>query len=99
MAQAIDDHLDRMALGDDADRRNGYYRRRLLTERGDIERAVPRTRRFAPIEVVRAYAPRPHPTHGRLLGPNLDGPHPLRRLQSRKPQPERQHPLLLTQTF
>src|SRR5215471_5282864 len=58
MAQAIDEHLDRMALLDEADRRNGCYRRHLLTELGDIELAVPRTRRFAPIAVVRAYAPR-----------------------------------------
>ena len=59
MAQAIDDHLDRLALRDEVDRRNGYYRRHLLTELGDIELAVPRTRRFAPIAVVRAYARRP----------------------------------------
>jgi putative transposase len=59
MAQAIDHHLDRMAAIDEADRRNGSYRRHLLTELGDIELAVPRTRRFAPIGVVRAYARRP----------------------------------------
>jgi transposase-like protein len=59
MARAIDEHLDRMALLDEADRRNGYYRRHLLTELGDIELAVPRTRRFAPTAVVRAYARRP----------------------------------------
>ncbi len=59
MAQAVDEHLDRMALLDQADRRNGCYRRHLLTELGDIELAVPRTRRFAPIGVVRAYARRP----------------------------------------
>lgn len=58
MAQAIDAHLDRMASLDDADRRNGSYRRHLLTELGDIELAVPRTRRFAPIAVIRAYARR-----------------------------------------
>jgi putative transposase len=59
MAQAVDEHLDRMALLDQADRRNGCYRRHLLTELGDIELAVPRTRRFAPIAVARAYARRP----------------------------------------
>ena len=59
MAQAIDDHLDRMAVLDQADRRNGSYRRHLLTELGDIELTVPRTRRFAPLTVVRAYARRP----------------------------------------
>ena len=44
--------------GDAADRRNGYYRRSLLTELGDIELFVPRTRRYCPTEVVRAYARR-----------------------------------------
>ena len=38
-----------------ADRRNGYYRRHLLTELGDIELAVPRTRRYSPTGVLRAY--------------------------------------------
>jgi len=59
MDQAIDEHLDRMAALDEADRRNGSYRRHLLSELGDIELAVPRTRRFAPIDVLRAYARRP----------------------------------------
>jgi transposase-like protein len=59
MDQAIDEHLERMAVLDQADRRNGSYPRHLLTELGDIELAVPRTRRFAPIAVVRAYARRP----------------------------------------
>ena len=58
MGQAIDDHLDRMAVLDQADRRNGSYRRHLLTELGEIELAVPRTRHFAPIAVLRAYARR-----------------------------------------
>ena len=59
MDQAIDEHLDRMAALDEADRRNGSYRRHLLSELGDIELAVPRTRRFAPVDVLRAYARRP----------------------------------------
>ncbi len=58
MLEAIDAHLDRMAELDQADRRNGSYRRHLLTELGEIELAVPRTRRFAPIAVLRAYARR-----------------------------------------
>src|SRR5579875_425644 len=56
--EAIAAHLDRMAELDQADRRNGSYRRHLLTELGEIELAVPRTRRFAPIAVLRAYARR-----------------------------------------
>jgi transposase-like protein len=58
MDQAIDEHLDRMSALDVADRRNGSYRRHLLTELGEIELLVPRTRRFAPIGVLRAYARR-----------------------------------------
>ena len=67
MTQAIDDHLDRMAVLDESDRRNGSYRRHLLTELGEIELAVPRTRRFAPIGVVRAYARRPAPVDRMIL--------------------------------
>ena len=67
MARAIDDHLDRMAVLDEADRRNGSYRRHLLTELGDIELAVPRTRRFAPVTVVRAYARRPEQVDRMIL--------------------------------
>jgi hypothetical protein len=37
MAQAIDEHLDRLAALDQADRRNGFYRRHLLTELGEID--------------------------------------------------------------
>src|SRR5579863_921958 len=58
MRQSVDDHLDRMAALAEADRRNGSYRRHLLTELGAIELSVPRSRRFAPIAVLRAYARR-----------------------------------------
>jgi putative transposase len=58
MGHAIDEHLDRMAALDQADRRNGSYRRHLPTELGDIALSVPRTRRFAPVAVMRAYARR-----------------------------------------
>jgi transposase-like protein len=58
MGQLIDQHLERMAELDQADRRNGRYRRHLLTELGDIELAVPRTRTFSALKVVRAYARR-----------------------------------------
>jgi putative transposase len=58
MAAAVDRHLDRLEADDVADRRNGYYRRHLLTELGDIELNVPRTRHYSPVEVLRAYARR-----------------------------------------
>src|SRR5579883_1640561 len=58
MAAAVDRHLDQLGAEDAADRRNGYYRRHLLTELGDIELNVPRTRRYSPVAVIRAYARR-----------------------------------------
>ena len=58
MAEAIDRHLEEMGRGEAADRRNGAYRRWLLTELGHIELCVPRTRRFNPVTVVQAYARR-----------------------------------------
>jgi putative transposase len=58
MAAAVDRYLDQLGADDVADRRNGYYRRHLLTELGDIELNVPRTRRYSPTEVIRAYARR-----------------------------------------
>lgn len=58
MAAAVDRHLMDMARRQEADRRNGSYTRHLLTELGDIELQVPRTRRYGALEVVRAYARR-----------------------------------------
>jgi transposase-like protein len=58
MAAAVDRHLEQLETDDAADRRNGCYRRHLLTELGDIELNVPRTRRYSPTEVIRAYAQR-----------------------------------------
>jgi transposase-like protein len=58
MDQLIDEHLERMAELGQADRRNGCYRRHLLTELGDIALHVPRTRTFSALQVVRAYARR-----------------------------------------
>jgi putative transposase len=58
MAQAVDRYLDQLSLEDGPDRRNGHYPRHLLTTLGDIELAVPRTRRYSPVSVLRAYARR-----------------------------------------
>ena len=84
MGRAIDEHLDRMAALDQADRRNGSYQRHLLTELGDIELAVPRTRRFAPIAVVRAYARRPEPVDRMILACFVLGLSVRKSLPSRK---------------
>jgi transposase-like protein len=58
MDALIDEQLERMAELGQADRRNGCYRRWLLTELGAIELHVPRTRTFSALKVVRAYARR-----------------------------------------
>jgi putative transposase len=58
MAAAVDRYLDQLDTEETADRRNGCYRRHLLTTLGDIELCVPRTRRFSPTGVIRAYARR-----------------------------------------
>jgi transposase-like protein len=47
-----------MAARGAADRRNGSYRRWLMTELGEIELSVPRTRSWSALAVVRAYARR-----------------------------------------
>ena len=54
------EYLERVTLLGGADRRNGYYRRHLLTVLGDIELSVPRTRTFSARSVVTAYARREH---------------------------------------
>jgi len=58
MTDRIDAHLEQMGSVGEADRRNGSFSRHLLTELGDIELCVPRTRRFSALEVVRSYARR-----------------------------------------
>lgn len=58
MRDRIDRHLEEMARCEVVDRRNGSFSRHLLTELGDIELCVPRTRRMSGVEVVRAYCRR-----------------------------------------
>ncbi len=58
MAEAVDRWLDGLDGSAMRDRRNGTYRRRLLSELGDIELNVPRTRHFCPTEVLKSYARR-----------------------------------------
>ena len=58
MGEAVDYWLDGLDGSAMRDRRNGFYPRHLLTELGDIELSVPRTRRFCPTGVLRSYARR-----------------------------------------
>jgi transposase-like protein len=58
MKTAVDYHLAQMEARGEYDRRNGYYARWLLTELGNIELSIPRTRNFAPKHILAAYARR-----------------------------------------
>ena len=58
MQLAVDKYLDGLDDDEIVDRRNGTYRRHLLTALGDIELCVPRTRKYCPTEILRAYARR-----------------------------------------
>jgi putative transposase len=58
MAAAVDRYLEQLGVDDEPDRRNGHYKRHLLTTLGDVELCVPRTRRYSPGAVLRAYARR-----------------------------------------
>ena len=52
MATGIDRYLADMAIRGAADRRNGTYRRWLMTELGEIELSVLRTRTWSALRVV-----------------------------------------------
>jgi hypothetical protein len=70
LAASVDAHLLRCAERGLADRRNGTYRRRILTELGDIELSVPRTRTLQPDQRgarLRAAHERGRPHDPRLL--------------------------------
>jgi len=58
MKAKLDSYLEEMAVRGEEDRRNGRYSRHLLTELGDVELEVPRTRRYSALKVVRAYSRR-----------------------------------------
>ena len=81
MAAAVDRHLEALDGEGEPDRRNGTYPRRLLTELGDIELRVPRTRRYSPVEAARLCAPQPRVDRAILAGFVLP---PLLGLSTRK---------------
>lgn len=58
MDRFIDQQLQELEARGGYDRRNGYYRRNLLTELGDIELLVPRTRTFSACRVLEKYTRR-----------------------------------------
>jgi len=58
MKNAVDAYLEDLSRQEVPDSRNGSYRRHLLTELGDIELQVPRTRTFNPIGILQKFARR-----------------------------------------
>ena len=66
MKESISDYLARLP-DKTSDRKNGSYLRHLLTELGDIVLSVPRTRRYIPLEILKAYARRCAQVDGLIL--------------------------------
>lgn len=58
MQNRIDSYLDDLSRRGGVDRRNGSYSRHLLTEIGDIELSIPRTRKFNPVGIIKKFARR-----------------------------------------
>jgi len=58
MRDRVSWHLDEMGRLGGVDRRNGSFSRHLVTELGDIELHIPRTRHFSPLAVIQVYARR-----------------------------------------
>lgn len=52
----VDRTLQELRTREVYDRRNGYFRRHLLTELGDLELEIPRTRTFSAIGILRKWA-------------------------------------------
>jgi putative transposase len=67
MVQDRDQYLEEVARRGGVDRRNGFYTRHLLTKLGDIELAVPRTRHYSAVKVVKNYARRTQDVDGSIL--------------------------------
>lgn len=57
MKESISDYLGRLPEGV-KDRKNGSYPRHWLTELGDILLSIPRTRKYSPMRILKAYARR-----------------------------------------
>lgn len=52
----VDRTLQELRAREISDRRNGYFTRHLLTEMGDLELAIPRTRTFSAVGILRHFA-------------------------------------------
>jgi putative transposase len=63
----VDEYLEQIRTQGIPDRRNGYFGRHLLTELGDLELSIPRTRTFSPIAVLKSYARRLFPVERLIM--------------------------------
>src|SRR5512143_1786688 len=67
MHNAVDAHLDEVRAAGLRDRRNGGFRSHLLTEVGDLELRIPRTRRFSAHVLIKRFARRNPPVERLIL--------------------------------
>lgn len=63
----VDEYLEQIRNQGLSDRRNGYFGRHLLTELGDLELSIPRTRTFSPIALLKSYARRLFPVERLIM--------------------------------
>lgn len=67
MHNLVDEHLMQVAFKGIPDRRNGYYGRHLLSELGNLELQVPRTRTFSPMALLKRFARRMLPVERLIM--------------------------------
>jgi len=67
MSNAVDVHLEQMRVQGIPDRRNGSYPRHLLTELGDLELSVPRSRTYSAKAILKKFARRVFPVERLIM--------------------------------
>jgi putative transposase len=67
MYNAVDAHLEQMRVAGLPDRRNGSFPSHLLTEVGDLELRIPRSRTFSARVIVKRFARRSFPVERMIL--------------------------------
>lgn len=68
MYRLVGNQISALGVEGIPDRRNGYYRRHLLTAMGDVELSVPRARTFSAARVLEAYSRRERDVNRLILG-------------------------------
>lgn len=67
MHNQVDQYLEQMHAQGLPDRRNGSYPRCLLTELGNLELSIPRTRTFSPTSILKSFARRVFPVERLIM--------------------------------